>query len=203
MDIENLKGKWKKYTADFQDKDLGDKDDLIKKIRKKSHQSLRKLRRNFFLEAGINILAVPILLIFFFSNLFQEDSSLRMVLLVVILVALAAFFAYLYVVYKRIYKLEDTGLPLQEKLSKQVNYLKTFIRYYYRITYGIYILVLAIAGLIDYVDNPAQPLIGLGVLVIIGVIMFFIVLRPITRFYTKKLYGKHLDSLEKYLNELK
>lgn len=202
MDIEKLKGKWKNYTADFQHKDLGDKDEFIKKIHKKSQQSLKKLRKNFFLEAGINILAIPILLLFVFNNLYENQTS-KLVLIIVIATAVVAFFVYLFLVYKRIYNLEDTGLSLQEKLEKQVHQLRTFISYYHKITYTIFVVVLLLAVFLDFPDNLKDQIISITGIVVVGVIMFFLVLRPITKFYVKKLYGNHLKALENYLDELK
>ncbi len=202
MDIENLKGKWKNYTAEFQNKDLGDKDELIKKIHKKSQQSLKKLRKNFFLEAGINILAIPILLLFVFDNLY-ENHTYNLIFIVVIAAAVIAFFIYLFLVYKRIYRLEDTGLSLQEKLEKQVYHLRTFINYYYKISYILFFVILAMAFFIDFPGSLKDWIISIAGILIIGVGMFFLLLRPITKFYIRKLYGNHLQALEQYLDELK
>jgi hypothetical protein len=70
------------------------------------------------------------------------------------------------------------------------------------IGYILYFLVFVAGLLVSAYNNLTGELPRLGVGILIALALFFSVIRPMIRYYLKRLYGKHLDSLTSYLNEL-
>ncbi|MFW5962804.1 MAG: hypothetical protein ACOCRW_00280 [Bacteroidota bacterium] len=201
MDIDKLKGSWKKYTADFQSKELKNTDDLKEILKRRSQKTLKLLRRNFFIEAGLNILIIPLILLFFIKSGLLE-GSLNNVFIGVILVILIIFLWYLFDAYRKIYKYEHYSLSLKEKLTHQVKSLETFIKNYYRFLYITYFLVLIVGVGFDLPEENTRMLLSIGFGVAVGLILFFLILRPLARMYVNKLYKKHILSLKKCMEEL-
>ncbi|MEF8844792.1 MAG: hypothetical protein V5A59_04905 [Bacteroidales bacterium] len=202
MDIDKLKGSWKKYTSELRDKEGKGTPELREILRQKSQYALKRLRKNFLIEAGVNIAAIPVLFIVVVNGLVMIEP-LRYYLSFFLLVLLAIFLVFLYRSYIRIYRYEHFRLPLDKKLEEQTNALKEFMRKYERIAYILYFVALGlgvfITSLNDLTDLAWKSAFAAGV----GLLVFFTAIKPLTKYYLKKLYGKHLYALRQYLEELK
>jgi len=200
MDIEKLKGSWNRYTSKFSDKAHEEKE-LEAILMKKSQDSLRKLRRNFIIEAGLNILIAPVIVYLIIkSSLFGEPFDWIFSGIVTLL--MLVFLGYMYDSYKRIYQYEDTGTPLKEKLKNQVARLEKFIKDYYLFVYAGYFLGLFFGFSSSIPREAVSMSIELGVAILVGLLGLFFLVRPLSKKYLKKLYGAHVESLKACLAEL-
>jgi hypothetical protein len=201
MDIEKLKGSWQRYTNSLNNKDQKDEGDLKKILVKRSQRSLRLLQRNFFIEAGLNVLLIPLIVLFILnSDFMRAPYDLYFSALVVLI--LLVFLYYMYDSYKKIYRYENSGLQLKDKLKEQIGRIEKFIRDYYRFLYGAYFLGLLFGLSSELPGEIVSILIRLGVGLAFGVGILFLILKPFARFYIRKLYGAHLESLKRCLSEL-
>ncbi|MBS3806517.1 MAG: hypothetical protein KGY60_03360 [Bacteroidales bacterium] len=201
MDIEKLKGAWKSYTNDLRERGSKNTSELREMLSRKSEQSLRRLRKNFLIEAGINLAAIPLVLIIVI-NQYAQVGDHRYYLSGFLVLLLLAFLGFLYSSYMRIYRYENLELPLEQKLEEQVKRLRVFMKTYAGIGYMLYFVVFIVSLLVSAYDHVMGALPRLGVGFLIAVILFFVLVRPLVRYYLKRLYGRHLDSLTRYLNEL-
>ena len=201
MDIERLKGAWKSYTDDLREQGSKNTSELREILSRKSEQSLRRLRKNFFIEAGINLAAIPIVLVIVI-NQFAQVGDYRYYLSGFLVLLLLAFLVFLYNSYMKIFRYEQLDMPLEKKLEEQVKRLKLFMKNYAVIGYILYFVVFVVGLLVSAYNNLTGELPRLAVGILIALALFFSVIRPLIRYYLKRLYGKHLDSLISYLNEL-
>mgnify|MGYP000302969220 CR=1 FL=1 len=201
MDIERLKGAWKSYTDDLREQGSKNTSELREILSRKSEQSLRRLRKNFFIEAGINLAAIPIVLVIVI-NQFAQVGDHRYYLSGFLVLLLLAFLVFLYNSYMKIFRYEQLDMPLEKKLEEQVKRLKLFMKNYAVIGYILYFVVFVVGLLVSAYNNLTGELPRLAVGILIALALFFSVIRPLIRYYLKRLYGKHLDSLISYLNEL-
>ena len=201
MDIEKLKGSWNKYASKLSndgDKELGELEEILVK---KSQKSLRLLRRNFFIEAGINIFILPVIIYFILNSDFMIQPF-DFIFSAFVGIILIVFLIHMYKSYKKIYQYEDTGLQLAYKLRNQVIRLERFIRDYYKFSYVAYSLGFIFGLSAELPEETTLIIIDMGGGILFGVIFLFLVVRPLMKFYIKKLYGKHLESLKSFLSEL-
>jgi len=201
MDIDRLKGAWKTYTADLKEKGTKGTEELRNILSRKSQHSLRRLRKNFLIEAGINLAAIPFVLIIIISQFTQVEDH-RYYLSGFLVLLLMGFLGFLYHSFMKIFRYEHLELPLEEKLEKQIRNLRLFIRSYAVIGYFLYFLAFLVSLLISAYDNLVGEFPRLGIGTLLGVLLFFVLVRPVVRYYLKKLYGRHLDALKGYLEEL-
>mgnify|MGYP006292015703 FL=1 len=201
MDIDKLKGTWKKYTSELKEKEAKETSELREILRQKSQHALTKLRKNFLIEAGVNIAAIPVLFIIVVNELVLIEPLMYYLSFFLVLL-LAVFLIFLYRSYTRIYRYERLRLPLEKKLEEQTYALKEFMRKYERITYILYFVALVfglfITTLNDLTELAWKSAFAIGV----GLLVFFAAIRPLTKYYLNKLYGKHLQSLRQYFEEL-
>lgn len=201
MDIEKLKGTWKSYTEGLRRRDSKNTSELREILSRKSEHSLRRLRKNFFIEAGINLAAIPLVLVIVI-NQYAQVGDHRYYLSGFLVLLLLIFLAFLYNSYMKIYRYEHLDLPLEEKLEEQIRRLRKFMTNYSLIVYILYFVVFVVSLLVSVYDEVAHELPRLGVGLLIAAVLFFVLIRPLTKYYLNRLYGCHLDSLTAYLNEL-
>ncbi len=201
MDIEKLKGSWNKYASKFHDYGHKGQEELEKILVKRSQKSLRLLRRNFFIEAGINIFILPVIIYFILRSDFMAQPF-DFIFSALISVFLIAFLIYMYSSYMKIYQYEDTGLQLAYKLNKQIIRLEIYIRDYYKFIYIAYFLGLIFGLSAELPADSRSVIIEMGGGIIFGIVFLFLIVRPLMKIYIKKLYGSHLDSLKKCLAEI-
>lgn len=201
MDIDRLKGAWKSYTADLKEKSTKGTEELRDILSRKCQHSLRRLRKNFLIEAGVNVAAIPLVLLIIISQ-FTQVGDHRYYLSGFLVLLLIGFLGFLYHSYMKIFRYEHLELSLEKKLENQIQNLRIFIRNYAVIGYLLYFLAFVVSLLISVYDNLAGELPRLGIGTLLGVVLFFVLVRPVVRYYLKKLYGRHLDALKEYLEEL-
>ena len=152
MDIDKLKGSWKKYTSELRYKESKGTAELRDILRQKSQQSLKKLRKNFLIEAGVNIAAIPVLFIIV-VNYLDVIEPLKYYLSAFLVLLLLMFLGFLYRSYLRIYRHEHLRLPLEKKLEEQIVSLRNFMLIYERITYIMYFVALLFGLLITTLND--------------------------------------------------
>lgn len=201
MDIEKLKGSWSRYASKLRDDGHKEQGELERILVKRSQKSLRLLRRNFFIEAGLNIFILPVVLFFVLRSDFviQPFDFIFSALFIGILIA---FLIYMYRSYMRIYQYEDTGFQLSYKLNRQVLRLEKFIRNYYKFVYIAYFLGLIFGLSTELPEDNMSIIIKMGSGILFGIVVLFLIVRPLLKLYIKKLYGSHLESLKMCLTEL-
>lgn len=201
MDIDKLKGTWKRFTDDLNEKDHQTEGKLNQLLEKKRQDSIRKLRKNFFLDAGFNVAAIPVFLLILLNQSF-DAAKVKYVFMGFVFIVLIGFLIYLYLTYKNIYQIGHYNMTLEHKLRQQIESLTRFIHAYFRITYVIYFFALILGLGLFYQQEFSEFLMRFVVGMGIGIVLFFLLIRPFTRYYIRKQYRKHLDALKSYLNEL-
>ena len=201
MDIEKLKGSWNKFASKLYNDGYKGEGELEEILMKKSQKALKLLRRNFFIEAGINIFILPVIIFFVLRSDFMVQPF-DLIFSALISVFLIAFLIYMYRSYMKIYQYEDTGLQLAYKLNKQVIRLERFIRDYYKFIYVAYSLGLIFGLSTELPEDSMSIIIEMGGGILFGVVFLLLIVRPLMKLYIKKLYGSHLESLKKCLSEL-
>ncbi|MFP4621433.1 MAG: hypothetical protein ACLFM7_08990 [Bacteroidales bacterium] len=201
MDIEKLKGAWKKYTSELKKREAKGTEELRGILKQKSQHALIRLRKNFLIEAGLNIAAIPVLFIIVMNG-FEVGVPLKYFIGFFLIVLLVMFLVFLYRSYMRIYRYEHYRLTLEKKLEEQIHALKKFRNRYEQITYIMYFVALVSGLLLIMPFNPAVLTSEFAFATGAGVLIFFVLIKPLTKYYLKRLYGKHLHALQMYLDEL-
>ncbi|MCF8335148.1 MAG: hypothetical protein K9H65_00970 [Bacteroidales bacterium] len=202
MDIEKLKWSWKKYTSELKEKEVKETSELKEILRQKSQHALTKLRKNFLIEAGVNIAAIPVLFIIVVNGLVMVEP-LKYYLSFFLVFLVVMFLIFLYRSYTRIYRYENFRLPLEEKLEEQIFALKKFMRKYERISYILYFVAIIFGLLTTTINDPTELVYKSVFAIVVGLLVFFVAIKPLTKYYLNRLYGRHLQSLRQYLDELK
>jgi hypothetical protein len=201
MEIEDLKYIWRKQNESFKPKQEAE---LAGMLRGNSTSIISRLKRNVWLELLFTFLGGVALLAY---ALTLPDGSLKRTSISILV--LFVIYSFYYLKKLRLLNRFDPGNDhLKANLQHLIQNLKGYLRFYkrsYSILYPVYfclgLLFTAIEqGATGFVNRVTRPEI-LGTL-LVGAILFFVCSTWLTSWYLKKLYGNHLEKLEKLLKEL-
>jgi hypothetical protein len=200
MELDELKSIWNKKQQDFQ---LKGPDELAMMLKGSSRSVVDKLKRNVLFELIITVAGAIVLLIYAFS---LSSGSLKWTTISILVLFVAYSFFYL----KKLSVLNrfNADENLKENLQRLVDSLTTYLRFYklsYTILYPFYfVLGILFAGLESGSERFMTTLSETKTIVtlIITGAAFYFLCTWFANWYLRKLYGNHLEKLQKVLQEL-
>lgn len=201
MEIEDLKYIWKRESAGFVPKD---ETELATMLRGNSSSIITRLKRNVWFELIFTFLGGLALLAYATT---LPAGALKWTS-VSILFLFAVYSLYYVKKLRLLHRLDFAHEDLRANLERLVVDLKGYLKFYkrsYSVLYPVYfvlgLLFTAIehgaSGFLSMIVRP-QVIISL----MVGAGLFFFCSSWLTSWYLKKLYGDHLDKLERLLREL-
>ncbi|MEX2233916.1 MAG: hypothetical protein WD824_17250 [Cyclobacteriaceae bacterium] len=201
MEIEDLKYIWKKQNDGFKPKDEAE---LATMLTGKSTSIITRLKRNVWIELIFTFLGGLALLAY---ALTLPGGSLKWTSISILI--LFGIYSFYYLKKLRLLNRFDPGNDhIKANLQRLIQNLKGYLKFYkrsYSILYPVYfflgLLFTAIehgtTGFLNKVSNPEVM-----ITLVLGAGLFFICSTWLTSWYLRKLYGNHLEKLEKLLREL-
>lgn len=201
MELEDLKDIWEKQSAGFKPKG---KTELAGMLKGRSTSIITRLKRNVWFELIFTFLGGLALLIYALTSL---TGSLKWTSISIIV--LFAIYSLYYIKKLRLLNAFEAGNDdLKTNLQRLIANLRGYLKFYkrsYSVLYPAY-FVLGLAftaiehGTTGFLQRMARPEIFLSL--VLGAGIFFILSTRLTTWYLRKLYGNHLEKLEKLLIEL-
>ena len=201
MEIEDLKYIWKKQNEGFKPKDEAE---LATMLKGKSTSIITRLKRNVWIELIFTFLGGLGLLTY---ALTLPDGSLKWTS--ISLLILFAIYSFYYLKKLRLLNRFDPGNDhIKANLQGLIQNLKSYLKFYkrsYSVLYPVYfflgLLFAAIErGTTGFLNKVSKP--EVMITLVLGAGLFFVCSTWLTSWYLRKLYGNHLEKLEKLLKEL-
>ncbi len=171
---------------------------------RKTTSILNRIKRNMLFELMLTIFVVAALGIAYiiYSSLYIRFFMVFTTLFCV------AFSIYIYSLYRKIIRFEESSFTVKENLQQVIAILDRFARMYYVITMGMLPLAFVLGMIIGYIDINMSGLAktfhwtrGIAFYVI-WFVLWSAITYYFTRWYIKKMYGKYIVQLKKQLSEL-
>lgn len=201
MEIEDLKYIWRKQNESFKPKAEAELAGMLKGT---STSIITRLKRNVWLELIFTCLGGLALLTY---ALTLPDGSLKWTSISILI--LFVIYSFYYLKKLRLLNRFNSGSEgIKSNLQHLTENLKSYLKFYkrsYSILYPVYfclgLLFAAIEqGASGFLNRISRPEIMATLL--LGAALFFVCSTWLTSWYLKKLYGDHLEKLEKLLREL-
>ena len=204
MDLENLKELWQQQEAEKAP------ENLEALLGKKSKSPIARMKRNLFWELGIVVVSYGLSIIFFFTAWKGRFSSVSWLYLFI-----GIFFIVYYIrKYQLLKNMECMACQVRSNLDKQVRLLEKYI-HFYLVTGTAIMPVLMIFSYwflqtqLPNVDREVFKLASenipvfkslmywVSITLILTVLFYYV-----NKYYVKKLYGKHIDTLKDMLEQM-
>ncbi|HTR30348.1 MAG TPA: hypothetical protein VMH27_13830 [Puia sp.] len=207
MELESLKYIW--HSLEVPPNLLRDRQSLVVLLQKKSQAPVARMRRNLIWEAVLLLTAyTPAILCF----LFGFEGRLAAISWLFIIV-LAFFFAYYFLKYRLLRKMQCPTCQLRSNLVRQVETLKRYTRFYLLAGTAMIPLTYALAWfIIRWKFSSAfstlfqrlhpTPWWGSSGLWLVLLIPLTVGMYFLNAAYINKLYGRHIKKLQELLREL-
>jgi predicted neutral ceramidase superfamily lipid hydrolase len=209
MELDELKILWKDKQPLMQV--VKSELDFSQMLGKKTKSITGKLKRSLWIEIGF---CITFLVAFAIISIQTKYPSIRMYFGIFAFV-FVLFIVVLFALLKKINKLTSSILPVKVNLQQMAGILKEFVKRYFQLTMALIPVSLGVSFLLGYNDatlyNPSanEPLV-ISMSKLPWVIAFLLVyiiglcigMYYFTRWYLKKLYGKHIQQLDVLIKEL-
>lgn len=201
MEIDELKDIWRKQNEAFRPRD---ESELATMLKGKSRSIVTRLKRSvwfeliFTLVAGLGLLGYALTL----PGGWLKWTSISMVVL---------FCIYSFYYYKKLdllNRFDPANENLKDNLTRLVGSLKGYLKFYkrsYAVLYPLYFFLGLLFTAIEYgaqgfLNRISRP--EVIVALVAFAILIFVCSTWLTTWYLRKLYGNHLEKLEKLREEL-
>jgi hypothetical protein len=203
MELEDLKGAWKRQTQQSA-KELLNDEDLIAMLRNKANNTIDLLKKSVRFELWFTVLFIMVCLTVGFRT---ADLTIRNMSFITIIISFGFVFYY----YKKLSLLNNLNVEnksIKENLTNLITQFEKFI-WFYRWGYNILVPIALLAGAFagiqvssekDFVQLALQ--IKLWAILIVILVPITVLLNFGMKWYLKKLYGNHLSRLHSLLLEL-
>ena len=203
MDLEDLKGAWKRQTQQSA-KELLNDEDLIAMLRNKANNTIDLLKKSVRFELWFTVLFIIVCLAVGFKT---ADQTIRNISFITSIISCGFAFYY----YKKLSLLNNLNVEnksIKENLTQLITQFEKFI-WFYRWGYNILIPIALLAGAFagiqvssekDFVQLALQ--IKLWAILIVILVPIAVLLNFVMKWYLKKLYGNYLSRLHSLLQEL-
>jgi hypothetical protein len=179
-------------------------EELSALFNRKTISILGKIKRNMWFELKLTIAVVIAFAIIYFlyTSLYVRFFMVFTTLFCIV------FSIYIYSLYKKITRFEQSSFTVKENLQQVISILERFARMYYIISMAMLPLVFVLGIIVGYIDINTSGLdkqfhYARGLIFYIGWFIFWSVLMYFfTRWYIKKLYGKYITQLKNQHIEL-
>lgn len=208
MELDDLKHKIKKELE--QPSANLEKLAFEKALHTPTKSILGKIKKSMILEFILNIICIVGFAYFAYTT---EYKGLAIYLWTFVVVGLVFLFI-LRKLYQQLLDVEQTtGSILKTRLEQLYMLLRKFVKHYFQITMALIPICLIYSFALGYYDEQYQPstnsTTGNSVepYIVIAIILAYITgftlfIYYFTKWYLRKLYGKHLDNLKNLLDEL-
>jgi hypothetical protein len=203
MELEQLKDMWKEQEPDRPR-------DVQPLLNKKSNSPIAKMKKHLVMELSAVILMYGIVIIYFFAAYKGRFSSVSILYLFIGVV----FCIYYFKKFKLLKEMECMACQVKTNLSKQLDTLEKYIRFYLIAGTALIPLVLIFFYWFGYTYLPKgrefffpQPSETITVLQSIGIFMLITTVATVlsyylNKWYIRKLYGKYIDKLKEMLLQM-
>lgn len=208
MKTDKLRELWKLYPGKENAGENYSAEEILNIMKSRADISLRRLNRSLYIETFSTLLAL-ILIVLYFSQLsfipFYEGAQVLIITLIV------AYFMLLGWLYHHLNSVTLVISDLRLLLERKIALLSRFIRVYFWINMIIAPVVFPIAVFAGYfagldeaeefslIFNFSDP--DFKLLLAISVILI-LAFYPFLKWYIRRLYGRHVQQLEKCLEEI-
>ena len=217
MELDDLKHIWQQHHARQPDAGRLSPEALEQLLRGQSQLALARIRRSIRLELGILLIPAPFLLVPTLFSSFFDVRGLGIFILV-LCTLVGTFLVYFYRQLPGDLNYADSPQTLlRQTICTVEQFLKIYL-YGYVILYFLSLLAGALYGsmlhsateptwLPGFIDSLLHPLENWHRLVPLALLLFILAgtsfsIVPFTRWWLRKLYGKHLAELKHCLQEL-
>jgi hypothetical protein len=201
MELEELKIIWKQSEADFH---LKDEAQIGLMLKGKSMSIVGKLKQSVWLELIFALIASIVLLIYaitFKPGAFKWTA----ISLLVMCLGLSIYLSKKLILLNRFQEVNEN---LHVTISVLITKLNGYLRFYknsYAILFPVYFSLALLFGALErgpkkYMEFLLQPGIIIYLLVMAGI--FFVISTWLANWYIKKLYGDHLEKLQRLLDDI-
>lgn len=203
MEIDHLKELWQQQDPEKTPENLGPM------LEKKSNGPIAKMKRNLLVELIIVVVTYGIAIIYFFTAFSGRLNSLAWVYLFIGLV----FIIYFARKNKLLNEMECMACQVKSNLSKQVDVLEKYTRFYLLAGTAIipllalysYLVLIPQSRYVNGNRNLSQGETSLllemilwpGVTILLTIGFYFL-----NKWYVKKLYGNHINKLKLMLEQM-
>lgn len=207
MELDNLKSIWQEQGAPAQQN--VSKTELAEILKKNSKHPIAMIKRNVLLELWVMIISYSALIIFFM----KKDGGLYLYNSIFV----GAFLVFGLVYYFRKISILNRMLnntdQIKSNLNRHLLLLRKYVRFYY--VFGVILLPLVFiftyciitysqgkltqpdAGFFEIIKNAESS----KTFLIVGILLF--IASPfVNKFYVKKLYGDHLQTIENLVKQV-
>lgn len=203
MELEQLKDMWKEQEP-------ARPRDVQPLLNKKSNSPIAKMKKHLVMELSAVILMYGIVIIYFFAAYKGRFSSVSILYLFIGVV----FCIYYFKKFKLLKEMECMACQVKTNLSKQLDTLEKYIRFYLIAGTALIPLVLIFFYWFGYTYLPKgrefffpQPSETITVLQSICIFMLITTVATVlsyylNKWYIRKLYGKYIDKLKEMLLQM-
>ncbi|HEX5667294.1 MAG TPA: hypothetical protein VFX73_00755 [Chitinophagaceae bacterium] len=204
MELEQLKDMWKEQAPEQAPRDVQPL------LGKKSNTPIAKMKRHLIAELIAVVLLYGIIILYFFLGWKGRFVSVSILYLII-----GTFFCiYYYKKFKLLNEIECMACQVKSNLSKQVATLDKYIRFYVLAGTAIIPIALLFFYWFEFTYIPRgkevfflQPSETISVARSVGQLALWIVISTfffyyINKWYVKKLYGRHVDTLKEMLSQM-
>lgn len=202
MELDDLKSKLNSKM----DNDASSRtpEELSTYFNRKTISILSKIKRNMWFELMLTIVVV---IAFAITYLLYSSLYIRFFMVFTTLFCIVFSF-YIYSLYRRIIRFEQSSFTVKENLQQVITILEKFTRIYYLVSMAMLPFVFVLGIIVGYIDINASGLVK-QFHYVRGLIFYFawfvfwsVFMYFFTRWYIKKLYGKYVTQLKNQLTEL-
>ncbi len=204
MELEQLKDMWKEQEPP---KALSDVQPLLAR---KSNSPIAKMKRHLMIELIAVIILYGLVIIYFFAAYGGRFASVSLLYLLIGLV----FCIYYFKKFRLLNEMQCMACQVKTNLSKQLNTLEKYIRFYLIAGTALIPVVLIFFYWFENTYMPkgrefffVQPSDSISVLYSLSMFLLkttivTIIFYYINKWYVRKLYGKHIEKLREMLSQM-
>ncbi|MFN8282766.1 MAG: hypothetical protein U0U67_06095 [Chitinophagales bacterium] len=207
VELDNLKDIWKQQVERNLDKQNIDKAEIERLMKGRSTSILEKLKRNLLLEIAlfgiclVLVAAVP----FYFKS-----RPVTLLFVAAIVFIFIPYFIYYIKKYNELRRFSVFHNDIKTSLQSLILQLEKFLKIYFYgslilAPFSVFISTLACLyemkalGFLLYFDEFSKPTLAM---ILSFALLFTLISYPILKWYLRKLYGQHVETLKSYLKEM-
>jgi len=205
MDIKELKNIWDRQTKDSLSGQEYTSEEIESMLKKRSMNSVEKIRRNIILELVVGIVLISLLIIMLFRR--PSDPFIRITAGFFFLIVVLTSFYYLSKV-RQLNMIITGNKDIRETLDQLIMVMKRYISILMKSTLIITPLAVTLGYITGLKFSLGEGYTGLHgnprilIFMFITLVAITLLIYPLMKFYLQWLYGKHLNDLEKCREEL-
>lgn len=199
MELESLKEIWN-HSGGPEKEVSGEEVRQI--LQRQSGSAIAKMKRNLKIELAVMV-------VLYVYVIFRDVHSVPGMLWLLLLVVEAVYLVYFGIKYRLLNRMECPVCEVRSNLQQQLKSLERLLRFYLWSGIVLIPLVVLCSFWIGYSYDPptglSQDAFFLPLVSFVLLVVSFLLCIPLfyfTKWYIRKLYGRHIDKLKEMLNDL-